>query len=667
MTLHDDPGSGVCERFLRHSVGGHPGLSVAGLSSSAILVVSMVGVVVLLARAYRQSYNRDRRPVRSMLRTSGPPPWKRRVASAMVLPKYYYAAQLLVLLFVVQTFAWLSPPNDTLFDTIQHVVFAVCMFCDLVLVVHMSLPVSTSLWVSAALSGVVAVGMFLVVQLLGTPTDCPWCGIHFPRPGIEYAFVVLAALFLFTGVVSQLHRSKLFHCTYFSPRSAIFVWCMNLTFSYGVSAVGLWLLHNGYGPTELGYCLLDIVLVQYAIMYAPAFYSCIAADSRFVRALELSEALQTSVLSPLLSEEDSERQSSDICDLLSSMNVQMIAFEDLQILDRIGSGGYGVVYSARWQGLPVAVKELFALPHLLRQGAASHKQAQELLEPSPLGGPQHQECEPLLGDADAAPNLDRPQDELAGSDSQTPSSQTKHQLPDDLSGVRELCREVYVLSRLRHPHCVQMWGLAVGAHSSGIVLEFMSRGSVHDVMHIEKHKLAWWQQVQALQHTAQAMMYLHSFNPPILHRDLKTKNLLVDDAWTVKVTDFGLATVKDLAETLTAIGTPAWSAPECLRHQQYSEKADVFSFGVTAWEIATQEVPFKGQRAVVIAHDVAFSGKRLAVPDAVPQGLADMMASCWAELPQERPSFEQLQTALDVLAAGGRGAAGQPSGGNGIQ
>ena len=112
-----------------------------------------------------------------------------------------------------------------------------------------------------------------------------------------------------------------------------------------------------------------------------------------------------------------------------------------------------------------------------------------------------------------------------------------------------------------------------------------------------------------LQHAARAMAYLHSFEPPILHRDLKTHNLLVGDGWVVKIADFGLSRAVS-AQTMTAAGTPQvwripflvkivcqfprvsllpcvplltrwqWSAPEVIRQDRYTEKADVFSFGV---------------------------------------------------------------------------------------
>lgn len=80
--------------------------------------------------------------------------------------------------------------------------------------------------------------------------------------------------------------------------------------------------------------------------------------------------------------------------------------------------------------------------------------------------------------------------------------------------------------------------------------------------------------------TAKGMLYLHANKPPIMHRDLKTPNLLVDYDWNVKLIDFGFTKVKDAEYTRTKLGTPQWMAPEILKSQPYNEKVDVYAFGM---------------------------------------------------------------------------------------
>jgi serine/threonine protein kinase len=93
---------------------------------------------------------------------------------------------------------------------------------------------------------------------------------------------------------------------------------------------------------------------------------------------------------------------------------------------------------------------------------------------------------------------------------------------------------------------------------------------------------------------AEGVYYLHSNTPPILHRDLKSLNILVDADWNIKVSDFGLTDFKpdvDKPHNLQ-LGTPFWMAPEAMEHQEFSEASDVYSFGMIIWEMFTRQVPF---------------------------------------------------------------------------
>lgn len=99
------------------------------------------------------------------------------------------------------------------------------------------------------------------------------------------------------------------------------------------------------------------------------------------------------------------------------------------------------------------------------------------------------------------------------------------------------------------------------------------------------------------------MCYLHSFKPPIIHRDLKSPNLLVDKDWTVKVCDFGLSRVK--AGTLapwSRAGTPEWMAPEVLRNEPSNESCDVYSFGVILYELITRKEPWLEINAMQVSN-----------------------------------------------------------------
>ena len=87
--------------------------------------------------------------------------------------------------------------------------------------------------------------------------------------------------------------------------------------------------------------------------------------------------------------------------------------------------------------------------------------------------------------------------------------------------------------------------------------------------------------------TARGINYLHQFNPPVIHRDLKSLNLLLDDSFRTKLADFGW-TRKKYDLMTDKIGTYQWMAPEVIAGQNYTELCDIFSFGIIMWEIASR-------------------------------------------------------------------------------
>jgi hypothetical protein len=142
--------------------------------------------------------------------------------------------------------------------------------------------------------------------------------------------------------------------------------------------------------------------------------------------------------------------------------------------------------------------------------------------------------------------------------------------------VARLRAEVVTLSKLRHPNLLLFMGWC--ASPPLIATEFMRRGSLHTILKRNGGNLGAIRTHHVSVSVAKGMQYLHSRQPPILHLDLKSPNILVDDKWRVKIADFGLARVR--RNTLVSgksgfHGTPEWMAPEMLRAEDYDEKADV--------------------------------------------------------------------------------------------
>ncbi|RLM79444.1 Serine/threonine-protein kinase [Panicum miliaceum] len=138
------------------------------------------------------------------------------------------------------------------------------------------------------------------------------------------------------------------------------------------------------------------------------------------------------------------------------------------------------------------------------------------------------------------------------------------------------------------------------------------------------------------------LMCMHRLK--IVHRDLKSANCLVNKYWTVKICDFGLSQImSDSAmNDNSSAGTPEWMAPELIRNEPFTEKCDIFSFGVIMWELCTLSRPWEGIPPVQIVYSVANDGARLEIPEGP---LGSLIADCWAE-PERRPSCQEILTRL---------------------
>ena len=147
--------------------------------------------------------------------------------------------------------------------------------------------------------------------------------------------------------------------------------------------------------------------------------------------------------------------------------------------------------------------------------------------------------------------------------------------------------------------------------------------------------------------------YLHSCTPPIVHRDLKSPNLLVDKDFSVRVCDFGLSRIMSgkCLSTKKTVGTLHWMAPEVLRGDPGVDKScDVFSFGVILWEIATNREPWKQLReAFAIVSLVGFHHERLPLPPDLDPDVYSLISDCWKEEPGQRPTFAEVFQRLSQM------------------
>ncbi|KAK6237272.1 hypothetical protein QUC31_002741 [Theobroma cacao] len=233
--------------------------------------------------------------------------------------------------------------------------------------------------------------------------------------------------------------------------------------------------------------------------------------------------------------------------------------------------------------------------------------------------------------------------------------------------LREFSQEVYIMRKIRHKNVVQFIGACTRAPNLCIVTEFMASGSIYDYLHKKRGVFKLPSLLKVAIDVSKGMNYLHQNN--IIHRDLKTANLLMDENQVVKVADFGVARVQAQSGVMTAeTGTYRWMAPEVIEHKPYDHKADVFSFAIALWELLTGELPYAFLTPLQAAVGVVQKGLRPTIPKNTHPRLGELLERCWQQDPTQRPTFSEIidilqQIAKEVADEGGDRRKSKSSGG----
>lgn len=253
--------------------------------------------------------------------------------------------------------------------------------------------------------------------------------------------------------------------------------------------------------------------------------------------------------------------------------------------------------------------------------------------------------------------------------------------PDHSNEVHEIeqfLREIILMAQLYHPRIVEFIGVSWDAlrHLSAVT-EFMDAGDLRNVLHgykLQRQPLTWLDhKTNITLHIAEALKYLHSLQPKVIHRDLKSKNVLLNLHLEAKLSDFGISRQRYRVVThhMTAgIGTSFWIAPEVLLGHDYDERADIYSFGVVLSEIDTDDYPYwndanpqatRGKiREAEILSLVAAGNMRPAFSESCPRVILELADACLNKNPKDRPSAAEIVLALQHLESSLRGSAVSP-------
>ncbi|XP_065053737.1 mitogen-activated protein kinase kinase kinase 20-like [Rhopilema esculentum] len=209
-----------------------------------------------------------------------------------------------------------------------------------------------------------------------------------------------------------------------------------------------------------------------------------------------------------------------------------------------------------------------------------------------------------------------------------------------------------VLSVLSHKNIIQFYGAVTKQPNYCLVTEYAALGSLYE--YLSNHTLDFKNILQWAKEIAAGLNYLHNEAPfKIIHRDLKSKNVVITSELNVKICDFGSSRFISQTTKMSMAGTFPWMAPEVIQSMPVSESCDTFSYGVLMWELLTSEIPFNGMQGVQVAWVVVVKEKRLTIPSTCPPQFAALLRHCWTTNPKERPDFKEIRGILDSMTEDG--------------
>jgi serine/threonine protein kinase len=217
----------------------------------------------------------------------------------------------------------------------------------------------------------------------------------------------------------------------------------------------------------------------------------------------------------------------------------------------------------------------------------------------------------------------------------------------DATSLEAFQQEFKLMAQLRSPHIVYFYGICTQEPYS-LVMEYMPKGSLYQVLHSQE-TLSANVCLQLAIDTGKGLAYLHAQS--IIHRDVKSLNVLVDNHYHAKLTDFGLAKTKSVASSTTtghAVGSLYWMAPELFKRGIKPDYAsDMYSYGMVLWEIVTREHPWKEASNAAVVSAWVMQGERETIPEKAPVKFKEVIKHCWFQDPKQRIS---AQAAVALLA-----------------
>ncbi|KAL3813786.1 hypothetical protein ACJIZ3_015054 [Penstemon smallii] len=242
-----------------------------------------------------------------------------------------------------------------------------------------------------------------------------------------------------------------------------------------------------------------------------------------------------------------------------------------------------------------------------------------------------------------------------------------HRTQAELASLRAaFAQEVAVWHKLDHPNVTKFIGATMGATELNIqtdnghfgipqniccvVVEYLPGGALKNfLIKNRRRKLAFKVVIQLALDMARGLSYLHS--KKIVHRDVKTENMLLDKSRTVKIADFGVARVEasNPNDMTGETGTLGYMAPEVLNGNPYNRKCDVYSFGICLWEIYCCDMPYPDLSFSEVTAAVVRQNLRPEIPRCCPSSISNVMKRCWDANSDKRPEMDEVVSLLEAI------------------
>ena len=209
---------------------------------------------------------------------------------------------------------------------------------------------------------------------------------------------------------------------------------------------------------------------------------------------------------------------------------------------------------------------------------------------------------------------------------------------DDMK--KKLTNELLILKSVSHPNIVKFYGVCVDEDQYSLITEYASLHSLFDLLE-EKKKFSSPEQLSIGIQIATGINYLHQSKPQILHRNIKSTNILLENhhsGYNVKICDFNMIQMRNQSKGNVSI---CWTAPEVLDLDPYTEKSDIYSLGVVYWELVTYQIPYDGHSNSSI-RDFILSSRRLKIPQNISTNFRLIIEKCWSQNPNDRPTCSDL-------------------------